>query len=224
MNQHHGMKSILAPLLLLASAVALADNDSFKARCEKLAAEANFTAVFEDKPVSRDDGVRMADLARFAKAGSSLRHSTLGITRAEPAASIAFSVRALSNGVGRVCAVPSLQMKLGFSSFEVLLARELGTNPCRRRIVDEHEQEHVTVWRNHLRIGARLMPVALRQSLGQAAYFSSIGEAESALRQRADQELASLLNRLKEGINAAHHQIDSEGSYRDAENRMRACP
>lgn len=218
------MKSLLALLVLLASPVAGADNDSFKARCEKLAAEATFTAVFEDKPVSRDDGIRIADLARFAKAGSSLNHSTLGVTRAEPAASMALSVRTLSNGNGQVCAVSSLQLKLGFSSFEVLLARELGTNPCRRRIVDEHEQEHVTVWRNHLRIGARLMPVALRQSLGEVAYFSSIGEAESVLRQRADQQLASLLNRLKEGINAAHQQIDSAASYRDAENRMRACP
>jgi hypothetical protein len=68
------------------------------------------------------------------------------------------------------------------------------------------------------------MPVALRQSLGEVAYFSSIGEAETVLRQRADQQLASLLNRLKEGINAAHQQIDSAASYRDAENRMRACP
>ncbi|UCV22032.1 hypothetical protein [Ferribacterium limneticum] len=218
------MKPLLALLLLLASAVAGADNDSFKVRCEKLAAEANFTAVFEDRPVSRDDGIRMADLARFAKAGSSLNHSTLGVTRAEPAASMALSVRTLSNRDGRVCAVPSLQLKLGFSSFEVLLARELGPHPCRRRIVDEHEQEHVTVWRNHLRIGARLMPVALRQSLGQAAYFSSIGEAESVLRQRADHQLASLLDRLKEGINAAQQQIDSAASYRAAENRMRACP
>lgn len=218
------MKSRLALLLLLASAIAGAADNSFEARCEKLATEANFTAVFEDKPVSRDDSIRMADLRRFANAGSSLNHSTLGVTRAEPATSMALSVRTLSNRDGRVCAVPSLQLKLGLSSFEVLLARELGTNPCRRRIVEEHEQEHVTVWRNHLRIGARLMPVALRQSLGQVAYFSSIGEAESVLRQRADQQLASLLSKLKDGINAAHQQIDSTASYRDAENRMRACP
>lgn len=218
------MKSLHPLLLMLASAVAGAANESFEARCEKLATEATFTAVFEDRPVSRDDGVRVADLARLTRAGSSLNHSTLGVTRAEPTANMALSVRTLSNHDGRVCAVPSLQLKLGFSSFEVFLARELGTYPCRRRIVDEHEQEHVTVWRNHLRIGARLMPVALRQSLGQVAYFSSSGEAESVLRQRADQQLASLLNRLKEGINAAHQQIDSAASYRAAENRMRACP
>ncbi|MBU1366092.1 MAG: hypothetical protein KKE51_19920 [Gammaproteobacteria bacterium] len=218
------MKSRLALLLQLASAIAGAADNNFEARCEKLAAEAKFTAVFEDKPVRRDDGIRIADLARFTRSGSSVNHSTLGVTRAEPAASMVLSVRTLSNRDGRVCAVPSLQLKLGLSSFEVLLARELGPHPCRRRIVDEHEEEHVTVWRNHLRIGARLMPVGLRQALGQVAYFSSVSEAESVLRQRADQQLASLLSKLKDGINAAHQQIDSTASYRDAENRMRACP
>jgi len=44
------------------------------------------------------------------------------------------------------------------------------------------------------------------------------------LRQLADHQLASLLNKLKEGINAAHQQIDSAASYRAAENRMLACP
>jgi hypothetical protein len=216
------MKPLAAALLCLASLVAHA-GASFDERCEKLAAEASISVVFEDKPVTRDDTSKVDELTRLAGSGVNRFHNVLGITHAVPSASMALATRFLNDGEGGTCAVPSAIVKIGFSSLEVRLAQEL-TNPCRRQIVDEHEQEHVTAWRNHLRIGARLLTTRLNSTYARPDYFRSPADAEQLLRERIERDVSAALKELHEGIMNAHQQIDSPGSYRNVENRMRACP
>jgi hypothetical protein len=216
------MKPIIAALLCLSGLSAQASG-SFNERCEKLAAEATIRVVFEDKPVTRDDSHNIDELTRIAGSGVNRFHNVLGITHAVPSANMTFAMRFLNDGEGGTCAVPSVTVKLGFSSLDVNLAREL-TNPCRRQIVDEHEQEHVTVWRNHLRIGARLLTTQLTNTYARADYFRSPADAEQILRERIEQHVTTALKDLQEGIMTAHQQIDSAGSYRQVENRLRTCP
>jgi hypothetical protein len=216
------MKPIIAALLCLSSLSAQASG-SFNQRCEKLAAEATIRVVFEDKPVTRDDSHNIDELTRIAGSGVNRFHNVLGITHAVPSANMVFAMRFLNDGEGGTCAVPSVTVKLGFSSLDVNLAREL-TNPCRRQIVDEHEQEHVAVWRNHLRIGARLLTTQLTNTYARADYFRSPADAEQILRERIEQHVTTALKDLQEGIMTAHQQIDSAGSYRQVENRLRTCP
>jgi len=216
------MKPVVLALLCLASFIAHA-GASFNERCEKLAAEANISIVFEDKPITRNDSSKADELTRMAGSGVNRFHNVLGTTHAVPSANMAFSVRFLNDGEGGICAVPSAIVKLGFASLEVRLAREL-TQPCRRGIVDEHEQEHVAVWRNHLRIGARLLTARLTATYARPDYFRSPADAEQILRERIEEDLSTTLKELHAGIMKAHQQIDSAGSYRDVENRMRACP
>jgi hypothetical protein len=216
------MKPLIAALLCLASLVAHA-GASFNERCEKLAAEATISVVFEDKPVSREDNSKVDELTRMAGSGVNRFHNVLGITHAVPSANMAFSARFLNDDEGGTCAVPSALVKLGFSSLEVRLAQEL-TNPCRRRIVEEHEQEHVAVWRNHLRIAARLLTSQLTSAYARPEHFRSPADGEQILRERIEQHVTTSLKELHEGIMKAHQQIDSAGSYRDVESLMRACP
>lgn len=216
------MNPIVAILLLFISPPAIADT-KFALACEKLATEATIRVVFEDQQVIRDDSRSIEVLKRLSQSDSNPYHSVLGLTHAEPSARIDVTPHLLTNGDGQVCGVASIQLKLSFSAIQVYLASDL-KDSCRRRIVDEHEQEHVAAWRSHLKTGARLMESMLRNQLGRAAYFISSAEAKVVLRQRVDELIVPLLKKLNDGIGAANQQIDSASSYQYVEGRMRACP
>jgi len=198
-------------------------SSGFELACEKLAGQAAIRVVFEDRPVSRDDSRSLNVLKRLSGAGNNPYHSVLGLTHAEPTASLDLTPHVLTDVDGQVCGVSSLSLKLSFSALQVYLASDI-RDSCRRRIVEEHELEHVAVWRNHLRVAARMLEVLLRRKLGETAYFRTPAEADETLRRRADQLIAPLLKNLKDGIVADQQQIDSAASYQHLENRLRACP
>lgn len=129
----------------------------------------------------------------------------------------------MTDADGRTCGVPSLNLKLGFSAMQVYLASEL-KDSCRRRIVEEHEQEYMAVWRSHLRAGARMLEGVLRRKLGQPTYFQSPSEADEMLRRRVEVLIVPLLKNLKDGIEANQQPINSPASYQYAEGLMRSCP
>lgn len=215
-----------APLLIVAALLSSSGASAqtrFEQACEQMAAAAQMRIVFEDRPVTRDDSRSTDVLKRLLQAGSSPYHSVLGLTHAEPSASLEFSPQLLIDAGGRVCGVASGTLKLGFSALQVYLANDL-KDSCRRFIVDEHEQEHVAVWRNHFRAGARMIETVLRNKLGQAAYFADPEQARAVLRQRAETLISALLKSLQDGVGASHQQIDSAGAYRYLEGRLRACP
>jgi hypothetical protein len=203
---------------------ALADVASFRERCDKLATEAKFKVVFADKNFTRDDTRSVDELKRIAGSSpANQNHSVLGVTHAEPAVNLDLSVNSLTNADGKVCAVPSFTLNLHLASFAVYLAKELG-NPCRKAIVDEHEQEHVAVWRNHLRAGAQLAQVLLQRKLAGPHYFDDRASVDAGLHQRIDEQVSVVLNSIKQSIQIAHQQIDSPSSYGMTERRLRACP
>lgn len=218
----HALKSFVATLLLTLSPAAIAGS-SFEIACEKLAGEAAIRVVFEDSQVSRDDSRNLETLKRLSRSDTSPYHNVLGLTHAEPVASLDVAPRILTDFDGRACGVPSLNLRLGFSAMQVYLASEL-KDSCRRRIVDEHEQEHVAVWRNHLRAGARMLEALLRRKLGQTANFRTSAEADEQLRRRVDELIVPLLKDLQDGIGANQRQIDSAASYQYVEGQMRSCP
>lgn len=214
----------LCLLFLCWTTLAAADvGDEFARRCARLAAEARVEVRFEDGVLTRDDRRGSAELQHLARGAPSPYHSVLGLTRAEPAVTLVHTATVLAEANGRVCAVPAVTLTLGFAVLQVHLARELG-DACRRAIVDAHEQEHVAVWRDHFRAGARLLQPRLQSQLGPAEVFNNAAEARELLGQRVDGLVAPVLRGLREGIDAAQREIDSPGSYQAVTNRMRACP
>lgn len=221
-NAPAAMKTLFI-LIVLATSPVSAMADSFTERCEKLASEAKIQVIFEDKQVVRDDNRSLDALKRLSNSRPSPYHHVLGLTHAEPFTRMELTARTLDDTDGRVCTVPSLTLRLGFSNLQVYLANEL-KDPCRRRIVEAHEQEHVAVWRDHFRIGARLLTSQFQKALGQPLYFDGQAPAKAGLQQRVEGLVNPPLQGLMNGINAAHQQIDAPGSYQLEENRMRACP
>lgn len=209
--------------VLTASGAAAGSSVGFEDRCTRLGTEAKVSVTFEDKPVARIDNRSRSELKGLSGARSNQYHSILGLTHAVPSANLKLTPNMLVDANGAVCVVPSLVLTLGFSEFEVYLAKEL-KDPCHRRIVEEHENEHAAVWRNHWRAGARLLETALRNTLAKPIYSSDQNAAVNEMTRRVNDAVGPLLRQLKDGVTAANQQIDTPASYQFEDNRMRACP
>lgn len=82
----------------------------------------------------------------LAAATAGANHLVQGLTYGQ--ARMAYTLRSVSpsDAAGAVCVVPSMQVTVGLSDLTVYLARER-VPPCRRAMVEAHEQEHVAHWR-----------------------------------------------------------------------------
>jgi hypothetical protein len=207
----------------LVAVQAFAADADFVQRCEAVAAQARVSVVFEDRPITRDDTRTREQLRNLSQRGGSANHHVYGLTYAQARMGYEMRSTALADPAGGVCVVPSLTVTLGLSDLTVYLAREL-VHPCRRAIVDAHEQEHVAVWRTHLRAGARLLEPVLREALARPFHFTSMADAQTGLRQQIDATLAPLTGDLQQGILQANRDIDSPASYQAASRRLNACP
>ncbi len=204
-------------------AAAQAATPGFAQRCDALLAQARIAVVFEDAAVTRDNGRSLEELKNLSGQSSSAYHQVYGLTQAQTRTGYSLRAALLVDAGGAVCAVPSLDVKVAVVGLTVYLARELD-NACKRAIVEEHEQEHVGVWRSHLRTGARLLEPLLRDKLGQSFQFASAEAAKSGLRGQVDAVLNPLLKQLQDGIVLANRQIDSPQSYQSTAQRLNACP
>jgi hypothetical protein len=207
----------------LAMAQAYAADADFDQRCDALVAQARVSVVFEDRPITRDDTRTREQLRNLSQRVGAANHHVYGLTYAQARMGYAMRSTALADPAGGVCVVPSLTVTLGLSDLTVYLAREL-VQPCRRAIVDAHEQEHVAVWRTHLRAGARLLEPVLRDALARPFRFASMADAQTGLRQHIDATLAPLTRNLQDGILQANRDIDSPGAYQAASQRLNTCP
>lgn len=215
----------VACLSVVFATAAQAASAGFTDRCDTLVSRAQFTVELDDAVITRDNTRSLAHLKELARSasGTSTNLQVFGLTLMQAKVQRALGIGMLTDLDGTVCAVPSIVLTLGAQDLTVYLASEL-TKPCERAIVEEHEMEHVGVWRRHLRAGAQLIEPALRDNFARAFYFASADSARSALRDRADAVLNPLLKNLQDGIAAANFQLDSPQSYEASAQRQAACP
>ena len=147
-----------------------------------------------------------------------------GLTHAEPGYQVRVTPRFGKDWRGGAgCAVADVAVTLQLTELKVYLARDI-PDSCRREIVREHENEHVRVWQQHMRIGARLMSVALRQELALPRHYESATRAEEDLFARSKMVLETKFAELASDIRRTQQEIDTPASYAQLERRMRACP
>lgn len=204
--------------------LAHADASGFVPSCQAMLAQAHIGVVFEDAVVARDDSRGLEELKGLSRQSSGPYHQVYGLTQAQAGTRYAVRAAMLAHADGRVCVVPSLDVTISVTGLTVYLARELGDNACRRAIVEDHEQQHVAVWRNHLRAGARLLEPALRERLAEPFVFASAQAMKDGFRGRVEAVLKPLLRQLQDGIVTAHRHIDSAQSYQETAQRLMACP
>jgi hypothetical protein len=216
------MRGLFAAGLLLVPLAASAQGDLASA-CAALAGEARINVAFEDRPASYDHSLGSDALRRLASGATPPHQRVLGLTVAQPTTRLTMAPRIVAERNGRACAVAALDLAISFATLRVYLASEL-TDACRRRVVDEHEQRHVAVWRDHLRAGARLLETRLRATLGEVAYFANAQQAREVLGRRVEDTVSTYLARIGEGIAAANREIDTASAYQYDQGRLRACP
>jgi hypothetical protein len=218
-----GFIAWLLLLLLIQGRMVSAASDTFKADCEKLMGPGKVVVMYTDI-------VPIEDSSRPAKALQSISgkindayHNVYGLTHAEPELRYEFQARGRTGPNGRTCMIPDVSVKLRFATMRVYLATELQDN-CRRNTVREHEREHVSAWRSHFRIGARMLEEPLRTAFSQPRYYASENQARADLRPWVEGILKPLQQRLMSGAVTAQRAIDSRAAYQRITQRLHACP
>jgi hypothetical protein len=197
--------------------------DNFEQRCERLARTASVSVSFEDTSVTWDTRRSAEELKKLGPAQGNPYHTVLGLTHAQPTANVQVSHRSLSHPEGGTCIVGDVRLTLSFAELRVYLATEL-TNPCRRQIVEDHEAEHVRIYRNHFRAGARLAEPLIKKMLILPIYASDAEAAEAELRRHTHEVVMPIATRITKVAMAANLEIDTPASYREVSARLRACP
>lgn len=207
-------------LCLLAGTAAAADG--FEDHCARLIDPSRILVQYEDRAPERDETQDVQGLEGIAARRGDSRTRVLGLTHADVSTQMNISAQTLSTASGRVCVAARLQVTLGYESFRVLIARNIG-NACRRGIVESHEREHVAIWRNYLRAGAPLIATQLRQDLAQPLYYDTMAQADRLFSRHVQALVAGHVRRLVESIVQANQQLDTPANYQLEAGRLQAC-
>lgn len=196
--------------------------DDFVARCSQLFDPARIVVVYEDRAPERDDMQDIQTLEGIAARRGDPNTRLLGLTQAEISTQMQMSARTVSAPNGRVCAVPQVRVTLGYESFRVFVARNIG-NACRRGVVEAHEREHVSIWRNYLRAGAQLLANQIRQDLAQPLVYETMAHADRGLSRHVQGLVAGHVRTLVANIVEANRQLDTPAAYQIEAARLQAC-
>ena len=196
--------------------------DGFEDRCAALFDPARIVVVYADQAPERDDTLDVQALEGVAARRGDPRSRILGLTHADVSTQIQISARTVTSPTGRVCASPAVRVTLGYENFRVLVARNIG-NACRRGVVEAHEREHVSIWRNYLRAGASLMAGQLRQDLGSPLFYDTMALADRNLSRHVQAVVAGHVRQLVASIVEANRQLDTPAAYQVEAGRLQAC-
>ncbi|HEX8873941.1 MAG TPA: hypothetical protein VF780_04880 [Nitrosospira sp.] len=219
--ERFGIWSLL--LALIQSGAAGADDDGFKESCEKLTGAGKVTVMYTDIVAAEDNSHSIKALQAMSGKANDAYHSVYGLTRAEPEFGYEIQARWRTSPDGRTCMVPDVSVKLGFSAMRVYLAREL-QDRCSKNIVREHELEHVSAWRSHFGIGAKMLEEPLSAAFSQPRHYASQTQARADLKPWVEGVLKPFQKQLMNGAIAAQRAIDSPAAYERVKQRLHTCP
>ena len=213
--------SLVTTLVCLGAGCANADD--FAARCRELSGQTNVSVAFQDRPVVTDESRNIQALNELSGKPAGGHHNVYGLTHAKPYFRLSVVPRVVVDGHGKSCAMPDIALSLGFSEITVYLAREL-TDRCRRNVIREHEEEHVSTWKAHLRASAQFLTTILLREMGEARTYGSRDEVEAGIRAWADGLVTPWAKRIIATVSEAQQAIDTPASYAAVVRRLRACP
>jgi hypothetical protein len=213
---------VAATTMALATVAPASAADSFDQRCAQLFDPARIVVVYQDQAPERDDTLDVQALEGVAARRGDPRTRILGLTHAEVSTQMQISARTLTAPSGKVCAAPAVRITLGYENFRVYLARDIG-NACRRGVVEAHEREHVSIWRNYMRAGASLLANQLRQDLAPPLVYESMALADRSVSRHVQGVVAGHVRQLVASIVEANRQIDTPAAYQVEAGRLQAC-
>jgi hypothetical protein len=216
-------KASVTLVILAVNTIATASPDTFRNNCEKTVGPGKIVVTYIDSETIYNSSHSTKSLQSRTGKSSDSYHSIYGLTRAEPSFRLEIRSRLLVSPEGQTCMVPDVSLKLGFSAMNVYLAKEL-RDSCRKNIVREHELEHVSTWKSHFRIGAKMLEEPLRAAFSRPRHYISEKEAQADLKPWVEEVLKPLQHRLVSSVMTAQRVIDSPSSYERVRQRLHACP
>jgi hypothetical protein len=147
--------------------------------------------------------------------GPSPEHRTIGLTLANFGHRSTFEVRGIEDRQrGRACARPNVAVELYLRPLTVYVAREYSGDPCRVRVIREHEERHVAVYVDFAKEVAPRLRADLQRALGEAPYFAhDAEEAQQAIDRRLGAALDGFMREAQRTLAERQALIDTPEEY-----------
>ncbi|MDH5287753.1 MAG: hypothetical protein OEX23_14100 [Betaproteobacteria bacterium] len=214
-----GVASVLILVLFagvdrIGSALAhFAPGPDFEARCAALPPSAIDVAV-APHAVTENRATPFEALTRLSE-GPSPGHRTVGLTLANFGHRSTFEVKGLEDRRGaRACIRPQVSVELYVQPLTVFVAREFSGDPCRARVIREHEERHVAVYVEFAREAALQLRYDLARTLGvEPLYAGDVAEAQRLLDRKLAHTLDGFMREAQRTLAERQARIDTSEEY-----------
>jgi hypothetical protein len=186
---------------------------SFESRCGGL--PMNEVAVaLAPLALTEDRDTPFAALTKISE-GPSPAHRTIGLTRANFGHRSTIEFKGLDDrNRGRACVRPRVNVELFIRPLTVYVAREYSGDPCRSRVIREHEQRHVDVYAAYASEAAQRLAGELDAAIGNAPHFGdTIADAQRRVDRRIADALTSFLRDTERVLAARQGAVDTPEEY-----------
>jgi hypothetical protein len=186
---------------------------TFEQQCGDLPQAAVDVAVAPPRVIENHDTPFDA-LTRLSE-GPSPAHRTIGLTLANFGHRSTFEVKGLEDRQrGRACVRPRVAVELYLRPLTVYVAREYSGDPCRARVIREHEERHVQVYVAFAEEAAAQLRDDLRRAIGDAPHFAaSIREAQGHVDRQVATTLDGFMREAQRTLNERQAHIDTPEEY-----------
>ena len=114
--------------------------------------------------------------------------------------------------------VSKINFEIGFDKFNVYIDKKYGYGTCERRVIKEHEDEHVLIYKEGMRFFAPDIKKAIRQAVKELKpqEVNSEAMAQRIFEEQAKQvvnKVQPLLNHINKKLEEKQGAIDTPESY-----------
>jgi hypothetical protein len=186
---------------------------TFEAQCEALPASAVGVSVVPHHVV--ENHATPFDVLTRLSEGPSPDHRTIGLTLANFGHRSTFEVKGLEDRRGgRACVRPQVSVELFVKPLTVYVAREYSGDPCKVRVIREHEERHVEVYAAFAQEAAQLLRTDLQRVVGAQPYFADdVQEAQREVDRRVGAALDGFMREAQRTLAERQALIDTPEEY-----------
>lgn len=143
-------------------------------------------------------------------------HRTIGLTRAKFGHRSTVDFKGVDDRAGgRACVRPKVAVELYLQPLTVFIASEYAQDPCRRKVIREHEYKHVALYREFVLEATPRLAHELQRVIGtQPTTSASIEDAQRTLDRRIGVALATFMREAERSMAARQAEVDTPEEYR----------
>ncbi|GIK88095.1 MAG: hypothetical protein KJ018_13465 [Burkholderiales bacterium] len=186
---------------------------SFEARCDDLPPSEVTVRVVPPR-VLENRSTPAEALTRLGE-GAAPGERTIGLTLANFGHSSTFEMRGVEDRRGgRACVRPAVSVHLYLKPLTVYVASEYSGDPCRARVIREHEERHVAVYTEFAGEAASRLRASLAKAIGTSPHFAAdVGEAQGNIDRRLGATLEAFMRDAQRELAQRQALIDTPEEY-----------